>query len=171
MEASSRVMFFLEHATKQIGGTPLWRKTDAVGGMGSCIDITSGPRRGHPRASCIGRKHDAALKRRSQNAGLAQSEASQRPFSCMKSVSAMMRAGTLVALAVSAVLASGALRRWTGGSCSPEGMPRRTSKSLICCGSTPPCVIDWTACPHNATIAREATCGAGSCSGGASSSF
>ena len=41
LEASSRAMFALEHATKQIGGTPLWRKTDAVGGMGPCIDITS----------------------------------------------------------------------------------------------------------------------------------
>ena len=41
LEASSRAMFFLEHATKQIGGTPLWRKTDAVGGMGPCIDITT----------------------------------------------------------------------------------------------------------------------------------
>ena len=41
LEASSRAMFFLEHATKTIGGTPLWRKTDAVGGMGPCIDITS----------------------------------------------------------------------------------------------------------------------------------
>ena len=41
LEASSRAMFFLEHATKQIGGTPLWRKTDAVGGTGPCIDIST----------------------------------------------------------------------------------------------------------------------------------
>lgn len=41
LEASSRAMFALEHATKQIGGTPLWRKTDAVGGMGPCIDIST----------------------------------------------------------------------------------------------------------------------------------
>ena len=41
LEASSRAMFALEYATKQIGGTPLWRKTDAVAGMGPCIDITS----------------------------------------------------------------------------------------------------------------------------------
>ena len=41
LEASSRAMFFLEHTTKQIGGTPLWRKTDAVGGMGPCIDIST----------------------------------------------------------------------------------------------------------------------------------
>ena len=41
LEASSRAMFFLEHATKNIGGTPLWRKTDAVGGMGPCIDIST----------------------------------------------------------------------------------------------------------------------------------
>ena len=41
LEASSRAMFLLEYATKQIGGTPLWRKTDAVGGMGPCIDIST----------------------------------------------------------------------------------------------------------------------------------
>ena len=41
LEASSRAMFFLEKATKKIGGNPLWRKTDAVGGMGSCLDIST----------------------------------------------------------------------------------------------------------------------------------
>lgn len=41
LEASSREMFYIEHATKNIGGTPLWRKTDAIGGMGPCIDIST----------------------------------------------------------------------------------------------------------------------------------
>jgi len=41
LEASSRAMFFLEHAAKQIGGTPLWRKTDAVGGIGPHLDIST----------------------------------------------------------------------------------------------------------------------------------
>ena len=39
LEASSRAMFYIEQEIKFIGGTPLWRKTDAIGGMGPPIDI------------------------------------------------------------------------------------------------------------------------------------
>jgi ABC-type oligopeptide transport system ATPase subunit len=39
LEASSRAMFLIEQEIKSIGGTPLWRKTDAIGGMGPKLDI------------------------------------------------------------------------------------------------------------------------------------
>ena len=39
LEGSSRAMFLMEQAIKSIGGTPLWRKTDAIGGMGPKLDI------------------------------------------------------------------------------------------------------------------------------------
>ena len=39
LEASSIAMFLIEQQTKSIGGTPLWRKTDAIGGKGPKIEI------------------------------------------------------------------------------------------------------------------------------------
>ena len=40
LEESSRMMFLLERDIKNIGGLPLWRKTDAVGGRGPQLDIS-----------------------------------------------------------------------------------------------------------------------------------
>ena len=39
LDASTVAMFQIEYATKSIGGTPVWRKTDAIGGDGPCPNI------------------------------------------------------------------------------------------------------------------------------------